>query len=67
MYDDYWLLPFGIGSGLVYWLITAALAAMFVTALVHDAQSRRWLWLVVDIALPPVGIVRGLLVWIEKI
>ena len=67
MYDDFWFLPVGLGSGLVYWIISAALGALFVTALIFDAQARRWLWLVADIAIPPVGVVRGLLVWLEKI
>ncbi|MFN3745733.1 MAG: hypothetical protein ACK4TL_13605 [Hyphomicrobiaceae bacterium] len=67
MYHDYWLFPFSFGAGLVHWIIAAGLAALFVTALVYDAQARRWLWLFGDIALPPIGVVRGLLVWLEKI
>ena len=67
MYYDLWPFPFGLGSGLVHWFIVAALAALFVTALVHDAQARRWLWLFADIAVFPVGVVRGLLIWLEKI
>ncbi len=67
MYDDWWFVPFAFGSGLVQWVIAAGIGALFVTALVHDAQARRWLWLFGDIFFPPIGIVRGLLVWLEKI
>jgi len=67
MYDYYWFFPSAFGAGLIHWIIVAAIGALFVTALVHDAQSRRWLWLFGDIAFPPIGVVRGLLVWLEKI
>lgn len=63
--DWYW--PVGLGHGLVYWIIAAVVAALFVTALVHDAQARRWVWLVAELMLPPVAIVRGILVWIERL
>jgi hypothetical protein len=67
MYDYYWFFPSAFGAGIVHWVIAAGIAALFVTALVFDAQARRWLWLFGDIAFPPIGIVRGLLVWLEKI
>jgi hypothetical protein len=67
MYDYYWFFPYSFGTGLVRWVIAAGIGALFVTALVHDAHARRWLWLFSDIAFPPIGIVRGLLVWLEKI
>lgn len=66
MYFDVWPFPFAFGSSLIYWLVSAALFALFVTALVFDTQARRWVWLVADIAFPPIGIVRGLLIWLEK-
>jgi len=67
MYPDFWPFPFAFGSVLVHWAISAGLMALFVTALVHDAQARRWLWLFGNIVFPPIGIVRGLLIWLEKI
>ncbi len=67
MYDYYWFVPMAFGTGLVQWIIAAGIGALFVTALVHDAQARRWLWLFGDIVFFPIGIVRGLLVWFEKI
>ena len=30
---------------------------------VHDAQSRRWIWLFFDFLLPPIGVVRGVGMW----
>lgn len=45
MYDYYWFFPSAFGASLVHWVIVAGIGALFVTALVHDAQARRWLWL----------------------
>ncbi len=67
MYDYYWFVPMAFGAGLMQWVIAAALFTLIVTALVHDAHARRWLWLFGDIAFPPIGVVRGLLIWLEKI
>jgi hypothetical protein len=62
-----WYGPTGFGIGLIYWVIVSVLVAFFVTALVHDAQARRWVWLVADLMIPPVAVIRGFLVWIEKV
>jgi hypothetical protein len=63
-----WYGPIGIGGGLVfYWTIGAVLSALFVTALVHDAQGRRWVWLVAELMLPPIAVVRGILMWMERL
>lgn len=59
--------PMGLGPSLVYWIIAAVLGALFVTALVHDAQARRWVWLIAELMVPPIAIVRGVLIWIERL
>lgn len=56
-----------IGSDIVYWAIAAVLLTPLVTALVHDAAARRWIWLFLDILLPPIGIVRGVCVWLRLV
>lgn len=67
MFDDLW--PVGLlpGRALVGWMIAAVALALLATAIVHDAQQRRWLWLVLDIAVPPFGAIRGGLIWMERI
>lgn len=57
---------FGVG---ILWALAAVLTALGITGIIYDAMKARWLWLVVDIAVPPVGIVRGMLIWFasEKI
>jgi hypothetical protein len=52
---------------LIYWVVASVFVAFFVTALVHDAQARRWVWLVADLMIPPIAVIRGFLVWIEKV
>jgi hypothetical protein len=54
-----------IGGEIVYWALFAVLLTPLVTALVHDAAARRWVWLFLDILLPPIGIVRGVCVWLR--
>lgn len=41
-----------------------ACVAAWVTALVQDGGAFRLGWLVVDIILSPVGVVRGFLMWV---
>ncbi len=48
-------------------LIAGTLAAAWITAVVNDVVARRWLWLIADCVLPPIGLVRGLLVWFNLI
>lgn len=37
--------------------------AGWITAVVRDAMMLNWLWLIFDIALAPLGAVRGILMW----
>ncbi len=37
--------------------------AGWITAIVRDAMFLNWLWLIVDIVLPPLGAIRGILMW----
>jgi hypothetical protein len=54
-----------IGAEIAYWAIIAVILTPIVTALVHHAAARRWVWLFADILLPPVAIVRGIGVWMK--
>ena len=56
-----------IGGEIVYWVLVSIPLTAVVTALVHDAPSRRWIWLFLDILLPPIAIVRGICVWLRLI
>jgi hypothetical protein len=56
-----------IHGDIIYWVVACALLTPLVTALVHDAQSRHWIWLFFNILLPPIGIVRGLCIWLRWI
>ena len=37
--------------------------AGWITAIVRDAMMLKWLWLIFDILLPPLGAIRGVLMW----
>ena len=37
--------------------------AGWITAVVRDAMFLNWLWLIFDIVLPPLGALRGILMW----
>lgn len=50
--------PWGCGCVSVFAL------AGWITAVVRDAFLLNWLWLIVDIILPPVGAIRGILMWL---
>ncbi|MGJ3232930.1 MAG: hypothetical protein ACFE0P_14165 [Oceanicaulis sp.] len=48
-----------LGSGC---LGVVALAG-WITAVVRDAMMLNWLWLIFDIALAPLGAIRGIMMW----
>ena len=56
-----------IEGEVVVWLVACVLLTPFVTALVHDAQSRRWVWLFFDLLLPPIGVARGVCIWFNRL
>lgn len=56
-----------ISGEIIYWAVFAVLLTPLVTALVHDATARRWIWLFFDILFPPIAIVRGACVWLRLI
>ncbi|MEQ8405531.1 MAG: hypothetical protein RKE49_10570 [Oceanicaulis sp.] len=35
----------------------------WITAVVRDAMMLNWLWLIFDIALAPLGAIRGIMMW----
>lgn len=37
--------------------------AAWITAVVRDAMMVKWVWLIVDMALAPIGVIRGILMW----
>lgn len=37
--------------------------AGWITAVVRDAMLLNWLWLIFDIALAPLGAIRGIMMW----
>jgi len=37
--------------------------AGWITAVVRDAMMVKWLWLIFDLLLPPLGAIRGFLMW----
>jgi hypothetical protein len=37
--------------------------AGWITVIVRDAMFLNWLWLIFDILLPPLGAIRGILMW----
>lgn len=37
--------------------------AGWITAIVRDAMMVKWLWLIFDLLLPPLGAIRGVLMW----
>jgi hypothetical protein len=55
-----------IGGDIVYWLVACVALTPFVIALVHDAQAKRWLWLYFSLLLPPIGVLRGLIVLLRR-
>ncbi len=52
---------------LVTWVLLAIALTPILTAVVHDAMSRRWVWLFLDILLPPIGLARGVCIWFKWI
>ena len=56
-----------IPGELVAWVLVAIALTPILTAVVHDAISRRWVWLFFDILLPPIGLVRGVCIWFNLI
>lgn len=46
-------------------LLGGLIAAAWLTGAVTDINNRRWLWLIGDCVLPVIGVVRGMLVWIN--
>ncbi|GGE40309.1 hypothetical protein GCM10011367_13460 [Marinicauda pacifica] len=38
--------------------------AGWITAVVRDAMMVKWLWLIFDLLLPPLGALRGFLMWL---
>lgn len=51
------------------WVFVSVVSALWMTGIVTDINRRLWLMTVLDIACPPVGVVRGMLIWFaaEKI
>lgn len=37
--------------------------AGWITAVVRDAMMLKWIWLIFDIALAPLGAIRGIMMW----
>ncbi|TGY88465.1 hypothetical protein E5163_11660 [Marinicauda algicola] len=37
--------------------------AGWITAIVRDAMMLKWLWLILDLLLPPLGALRGIFMW----
>ena len=37
--------------------------AGWITAIVRDAIMLKWLWLILDLLLPPLGAIRGIFMW----
>lgn len=56
-----------VSGEIVYWAVAALLLTPLIAALVHDAVARRWVWLFLDILLPPIGIVRGVCIALRLI
>lgn len=56
-----------IPGELAAWVLVAIALTPILTAVVHDAMSRRWAWLFLDILLPPAGILRGVFIWFKWI
>jgi hypothetical protein len=55
-----------IGGEIVLWVVACVALTPLVVALVHDAQAKRWLWLYFSLLLPPVGVLRGLIVLFRR-
>jgi len=55
-----------IGAEVIYWVVIAAALTPIVTALVHDATTRRWFWLFFGILFPPIALIRGVVVWLKS-
>ena len=51
------------------WIFASLQTALWITGVVTDVNKHAWLMTVLDVAIPPLGVVRGMLIWFaaEKI
>lgn len=49
---------------ILYVLIWAAGIAAWLTAVIVDGTAHAWGWLIADILFSPLGVVRGVLMWL---
>lgn len=49
---------------LVYLTVTIGGSMAWLYAIIRDAQAERYVWLILDLVIPPLGAIRGLILWL---
>ena len=60
------MMGFGFFSLFSFALFGGLIGAAWLTGAVTDIINKRWLWLIGDCVFPIIGLIRGIMVWLNE-